>query len=143
MGTKLAVSLACLVVAVALWTGTSVAGEADAKACLDQLVANAGSEGYRLRITDAEQLQPDEAHGYTTVLTQGREYLIFACGDAAARDLDIYLFDEAGTLVYQDKGRDAQPIVTVTPEWTGSYLIAVKLYDADEAASYSMAVMYK
>lgn len=143
MATKLTVALALLVAGGALWTGASHAGESDAQACLDALVTNASAEGYRLRNTDSELLQPSESHGYSVVLTQGREYLIFACGDAATRDLDIYLFDENDELVYQDRGRDAQPIVTVTPEWTGTYLVAVKLYEADSAAAFAMAVMYK
>jgi len=141
--TKLLIAILMLAMVGILLISAAVASEADATACLDQLVNNASAQGYRLRNTDTEQLAPNEAHGYTAVFTKGREYLVFACGDAAARDLDIYLYDEGGDLVFQDRMSDAQPIVTVTPEWTGSYTVVVKLYDAEGPASYAMAVMYK
>jgi len=122
--------------------GLSLAGESDAAACLDQLVANASEGGYRLRMQDTDKLAKGGELGYTTVLTGGSEYIIFACGDAAVKDLDIYLYDESGKLVDRDGMVDAQPIVSVTPDHTGSYHILVKNYDAEGDAHFKLAVMY-
>ena len=93
---NIAEGMAALVLGGSFLGSGALASESDATACLDQLVANASAQGYRLRNTDTEQLTPTEAHGYSAVFTKGREYLVFACGDAAVRDLDIYLYDEAG-----------------------------------------------
>ena len=139
----LVMSLGLLVTVVLAGGRDSTATESDAAACIDQMVTNAAGEGYRLRNIDTGKLDPGGTYGYKAVFTQGREYLLFGCGDASAKDLDIYLYDDGGNLVYQDQMSDAQPIVTVTPEWTGSYLVVVKLYSAEAPASYSFAVMYK
>ncbi len=121
----------------------SVAGEADAKACLDTMLASAQAEGYRLRMNDADLLHKGEELSYATVLTKGSEYIVFACADAAIQDLDIYLYDDSGTLVDRDRMSDAQPIVTVTPAWTGTYLVLIKAYRSEAPGNFSLAVMYK
>ncbi len=137
--------LAPLAVAALLAAGATLswAGEADSRACLDQLVSNASAEGYRVRMQDSDSLPRGGELGYTTVLTGGSEYIVFACGDAAVTDLDIYVYDEAGKLVDRDRMSDAQPIVAITPEYTASYHILIKVYEASGDAFYTMAVMYK
>ena len=123
--------------------GLSVAGESDSRACIEQLVANASAEGYRLRMQDSDVLPKGGELGYTTVLTGGGDYIVFACGDAATKDLDIYVYDETGKLVDRDRMSDAQPIVAISPDHTASYHILVKLYAAEGDAFFTLAVMFK
>jgi hypothetical protein len=142
----IAACLATLTAALALTTAIALptlAGEADARACMDTMLANASAEGYRLRMNDADLLHKGEELSYATVLTKGSEYIVFACADGAIQDLDIYLYDDTGNLVDRDRMSDAQPIVTVTPAWTGTYLVLVKAYRSEAPGNFSLAVMYK
>ena len=76
-----------------------------------------------------------------TTLYRGNLYKIVGAGDSYTRDLDIYLYDENDHLIDKDSQTDALPIVEVTPEWTGTFYIKVKMY---KGSGYSnVAICYK
>jgi len=77
----------------------------------------------------------------STTLYSGTRYKILAAGDETVRDLDILLYDENKRLIDQDQGTDAVPIVEVTPRWTGTFYVAVRMHRGYGYSS--VAVCYK
>ncbi|MBF0550281.1 MAG: hypothetical protein HQK60_07080 [Deltaproteobacteria bacterium] len=63
-----------------------------------------------------------------TTLSRGNQYVIMGAGDSTVRDLDIILYDENGNEIDRDTQTDATPMVAVSPRWTGTFYIKVKMY---------------
>lgn len=101
--------------------------------------------GYRVRTDSTNTLREGYYRDYSVTLYRGNHYVIFACGDEDARDIDIYLYDKNGRLIDRDRLVDAQPVVEVSPRWSGRYTIRVKMYESYRARSayYTVAVMYR
>lgn len=76
-----------------------------------------------------------------TTLYRGNLYAIVGAGDNYTRDLDIYLYDENDHLIDRDVQTDELPMVEVTPRWTGTFYIKVKMH---RGFGYSnVAICYK
>lgn len=74
-------------------------------------------------------LRDDEYDTYSLTLRAGREYKITAGCDGDCGDIDLVLYDENGNLVDSDREYDDNPIVGVTPSWTGSFQVKVIMAD--------------
>jgi hypothetical protein len=111
--------------------------------CAQRMVYSANDRGYRLRNDDSDRLVQGQVASYTVTFSRGVSYVIFACGDRRAYDLDIYLYDEEGNLIDRDRATDNQPVVTVTPAWTGQFTVRVRNYESAGTASYTMAILYQ
>jgi hypothetical protein len=138
-------TIALVVVAVALMSPQrrAAASPNDAIECAQQMVETAGARGYRLRTSDLDSLGPGQVMNYTATLAAGDEYIILACGDGRAIDIDIHLYDENGNLIDRDRSSDNRPIVMVRPAWTGEFLVRVQMYEARGAGNYVMAMLYR
>lgn len=71
-----------------------------------------------------------EGGSYTikTTLFRGYSYVILGAGDSSTRDLDIIVYDENFNRVKSDTKADNEPIVEVTPRWTGTFYLRGKMY---------------
>jgi hypothetical protein len=139
--TKL-IAPAALALALSSLSSAANASPAEATQCTQEVVDFANDRGYRLRSWDSDSLSQGYYMDYDVTLQRGVQYLIFACGDRRARDIDIYLYDENGYLVARDNQTDNQPLVYITPRWTGPFRLRIKMYSAYGAANYTMAIMY-
>ncbi len=110
--------------------------------CAQGMVYASNDEGYRLRSYDTSSLAEGEVMNYPVTLVGGETYLMLACGERTAIDVDIYLYDENGNLIDRDRLADNKPIVSVTPRWTGPFIIQVKMYEATRSSYFTLAVMY-
>jgi hypothetical protein len=110
--------------------------------CAQSMVYAANDQGYRLRSYDTSRLAQGDVMNYPVTLVADVEYMIMACGERTARDVDIYLYDENGNLIDRDRLEDNKPIVHVTPIWTGPFIIQVKMYAASRSSYFTLAVMY-
>lgn len=128
---------------LALFTRPAAASQDEAVECTAAMTAAALREGYRLRNSDTSRLEEGDVMNYDVTFSRGNHYLILACGDSRAVDLDIYLYDEDGNLIDRDQQTDNRPIVTVVPRWTGPFRVRVKMYEARGAAHYVMAILVK
>ncbi|UCH92382.1 MAG: hypothetical protein JSV88_19080 [Candidatus Aminicenantes bacterium] len=109
---------------------------------LEAAVALLVLQGYEPR-PEAKGKYLTEGDYYTikTTLYRGNKYKILAAGDDYTRDLDIYLYDENWNEIDKDSQEDALPIVEVTPQWSGTFYIKVKMY---EGSGYSnVAICFK
>jgi len=124
---------------------TAAADPVDAQACAAIMAVGGATLGYRLRASDTDRLLEGQTMTYEFVLVGGVSYVFMACGDDATRDLDIYVYDEDGYLVSQDRERDATPVVEITPRWTGSYRVRVAMYDAvgRQRAFYTLVMLHE
>ena len=128
---------------LALFTRPAAATRDEAVECTAAMVAAAMREGYRLRSSDTNRLEEGDVMSYDVTFNRGNRYVILACGDGRAVDLDIYLYDEDGNLIDRDQQTDNRPIVSVTPRWTGPFRVRVKMYEARGAAHYAVAILVK
>jgi hypothetical protein len=134
-----------LSVAVAAPSG-ALAGEKEAKTCLDSKIWNGYNEGWAVRTAVDGTLKKGEHRVYLVTLYAGNEYVIQACGDNNSGDLDLVLHDKDGKEVSRDQSDDREPKLTYKPTRTDTFYVA--LYAATLAgeasdAGVAMAVTYK
>lgn len=95
---------------------------------------------YRGRAT-GDYLSQGRRYFFRTTLFRGNSYMIIAAGDSGVRDLDIQLYDENGNLIDDDDDNDSTPIVEVSPSWSGTFYVVVKMY---RGSGYSnVAICYR
>ena len=136
-----AITLASL--PIVLSTRTARATHDEAVDCAQQMINTANRHGYRLRNSDSNRLEQGDVMSYDVTLSRDDDYVVLACGDSRAVDVDIYLYDEDGNLIDRDQSADNRPVVSVTPRWTGPFRVRVKMYEARGSAHYTMAILVK
>lgn len=86
-------------------------------------------------------LSQGRSYYFSTTLFRGSDYLIVGAGDRSVRDLDIELYDEYWNPIDDDNDRDSTPVVQVTPRWTGTFYVVVRMYSG---SGYSnVAICYR
>jgi len=124
-----------------LFAPSARASEDEAVECAAMATARFMREGYRLRNHDSDILNQGQIQDYDGVFNRGQQYVIFACGDSRAVDLDITVYNEDGDLVARDQQTDNRPLVVIAPRWTGPFRARVSMYSARGTAHYTMVVM--
>ena len=133
---------------IALFNGllaaSSFAGTNDAETCLRTKVWESYSDGWGVRTLTSTELESGKNRNYVVNLFKGNQYRIATCGDKNMADLDVLLYDSAGTVVARDSTSDRQPVIEFTPTETGSYYVVLyaKVIEKSPAAA-AMAVIYK
>lgn len=64
----------------------------------------------------------------STTLYRGYDYHIIGAGNSGIYDLDLEIYDSNGNLITRDHMRDAYPIVSSVPRWSGRFFIRLKAY---------------
>lgn len=82
-------------------------------------------------------IQKGESLSFLRPVEGGVKYALVGGGDNGTRDLDIFVYDEAGTEVVKDVLDDNVPIVEFTPPRNARYLIKMFLHEG--AAGGGMA----
>ena len=143
----------CKTLAPLLFVGTTMAaptaafaGEKEAKACLDTKIWSGYNDGWAVRTAVDATIKKGEHRVYLVTLYAGNEYVMQACGDPSAGDLDLVLHDKDGKEVARDRSDDREPKLTFKPTRTDTFYVA--LYAATLAgeaadAGVAMAVTYK
>lgn len=88
-----------------------------------------------------ERLSEGQNYTYSTTLYEGNTYYVFAAGDYSVDDLDIILYDENWNEIDKDTQTDALPIVEVSPRWSGTFYVRVKMYSGYGYSNF--AVCYR
>lgn len=110
-------------------------------ACAAEIAAQGQRAGYTVLGVTTGQLRRAHSATYTVALEAHRDHVIYACGDASTKDMDLHLFDQNGTLVGLDIALDALPVVEVTPAWTGPFRVEVEMFKARRRATYTLVVL--
>lgn len=82
--------------------------------------------------------------GITYTLNAGTEYIFVGGAGSNVTDLDISVYNSAGTRLASDILTDANPVASFTPTRTGSYTIYLKLYSTRSTGDFcALALMKK
>jgi len=94
-------------------------------------------EGFtRTHDYEIDSLNDDAEDSFTLTLTGNREYAIVGACDNDCSDIDFWLYDENDNLIDSDTSTDDIPMVRVTPRWTGTFRIRVKMYECSVEPCY-------
>lgn len=82
--------------------------------------------------------------GYTIKVlipvSKGLDYVILIGRDAFARDIDLYVYDEVGQLILDDRRRDSRAGVKFRSSYNGTVQAIVHIARAQGLASYAVLV---
>ena len=73
---------------------------------------------------------------FTLQLSAEREYALVGACDEDCADMDFWLYDENDNLIDSDTSTDDVPIVRVTPRWSGTFRIRVRMYECSVEPCY-------
>jgi hypothetical protein len=92
---------------------------------LVRLAGNARSQGYNQIVSGPlyGRLADDASEAHEMVVVGGNDYALFAACDNDCSDLDLKIYDPAGSLVMQDVAVDDTPVLTFTAHSSGKYRI--------------------
>ncbi len=79
---------------------------------------------------------------FTRTFYQDNEYVLVVTGCAYARDIDVFVFDDDGSLIAQDSKSSPTSVATFQANYTGKYFIKVVMYDATSAQNVHYAFQY-
>ncbi len=104
-----------------------------------ELRAYLRKEGYSISTEQYAYLSKGEKAGHTKTFYDGTQYAIVAYSENSdVKDVDIYLYDEDGSLLVKDTDSDTFAIISYTPYTTREMRAVIKNYD-----SYSSTKEYK
>jgi len=130
---KSALILAILMGSTALTQAT----EEQAKEAARQVREQLKGLGFQVRNTYLiGVLDKGESTVFTRTFYQDNEYVLVATGSGGAQDMDVYIFDEDGSLVSQDSKVSPTAVTTFKAEYTGKYFVKVVMYDASGKGTY-------
>jgi hypothetical protein len=112
---------------------------------LDRAQTTVARSGYR-ESHDAkiDYLNARETDTLRLSLDEGYTYKIIGACDTDCSDLDIRLYDENDNEIDKDIETDDVPIVEVTPQWTGTFRLKVKMHSCDSSdCAYGIGVYRK
>ncbi len=79
-----------------------------------------------------------------TTLKKDTQYILVGGGCNDAYDVDITVYDENWKQVGKDSKVDANPVVKVTPKWSGTFHVKVTMANStSNGAHYALIVGYK
>jgi hypothetical protein len=73
-------------------------------------------------------------------VSKGLDYLFLVGGDLAAQNIDIYVYDEVGSLILDDRRPDRRAGVKFRSSYNGTTQVYVHMARADGLAAYSVLV---
>ncbi len=136
-------SAAALLVGLAAHADES-ADESEARSCLQTKAWSHYEDGWALRTIVTEPISTGAYVSHKVTFYGGRTYKIEACGSDTARQVDLALYDGAGTVVLRSTMTGKDPIVDFKPGATTSLFVVAQLREAAAAtAEVSVGVFYK
>jgi hypothetical protein len=111
--------LACTTLAFLCFTGISLADPEDAEETAYQIAAKYRDRGFYILPVEAAMLGRGQTYELTIPVVRGMDYLIIASGDAAATDVDCYVYSEVGSLVIDDRRSYKNALVQFRAQYTG------------------------
>ncbi len=73
---------------------------------------------------------------FTLTLRKGLSYKLVSVCDNDCSDLDLTLYDENYNVISRDNDSSSTPIVEVTPKWTGTFHLQVRMYACSNNPCY-------
>lgn len=126
-----------------LLAAPALAAEKDGEDCVRTKVWDAYSDGWHIRTLTATTLAAGATNSYLVTVYQGNEYKFEACGDDAAANVDLLLYDLDGNVVHRDDTVSKEPVVMLKPETTTTYYLVVYARETKGEAGIGVAVTYR
>jgi len=137
------VAIAALGTSAFAWTPGERMSQAVAEGLALATISMAGTEGLGLS-GDTALLGGFTAPGreitFTRYVRQGETYAFIATGDNSARDVDIRILNESGTVIAQDDDSDRTAVATLRPTRSGQIKMCVKLYSGMSSGNFVSVV---
>ena len=73
----------------------------------------------------------------------GEEHAVLAVCDEDCSDIDLYIYDESGTLIDSDSSTDDVPVLLVTPPRRTRYRVQVTMYNCDVEPCFYAVGLYQ
>lgn len=94
------------------------------------------NSGYDVHTYLIGTLEDEDTYAFTTDLSAGYQYLVFAACDQDCTDVDIWVRDAAGNLIASDTAADDRPLVSFTAKVSGKYTVQVGMITCAELFCY-------
>ncbi|MGE3141808.1 MAG: toll/interleukin-1 receptor domain-containing protein [Hyphomonadaceae bacterium] len=82
------------------------------------------------------------SQSFPVTLQVGGDYKIVAACDRDCTDIDLTISDQNNNTVASDVELDDHPIVSVTPRWTGPFMINVQMVTCSQEPCYFLGQVY-
>ncbi|MED5374186.1 MAG: hypothetical protein VX899_24425 [Myxococcota bacterium] len=121
---------------LALTSENEAPSTGEARACVNNHVAEDYGDGWRVRNVGAFEVSEDNNRYMLLTLVSEVEYRFVSCGDARAHMVRIVVYDENGRLIADTRPEDGtvhegrQAEMNFTPEHSGNYFVGVRLIEA-------------
>jgi hypothetical protein len=76
-------------------------------------------------------------------LRKGYEYRFEAVCDSWCEDIDLYVEDSFGVALKMDTGEDPNPVIRLSPESSGEYVLRARMLKCREACRYRLQILGK
>lgn len=110
---------------------SSFADPEDAEETAYQIAAKYRDRGFYILPVQAKMLGRGQTYELTIPVVRGMDYLIIVAGDAAAKDLDCYVYSEVGSLVIDDRRSYKNGLVQFRAQYTGDVKAYVFMAQTD------------
>lgn len=105
--------------------------EDEAKAIAEKVRQELKKFGFQVRDTYySGMLDNGESTVFSRTFYQDNEYVLVVSSCNYTKDVDLYVFDEDGSLIDHDSDAASSAVNTFKAEYTGTYYIKVVMYDA-------------
>ena len=127
-----------------MWSSTVFANSAEAEGCIQTKTWTHYDSGWSLRTFSVNEIKNGEFESFSATFYGGREYLVEACGDSAAQNVDLVLFDRKGQQIARADGTSREPMLTYKPDQTTNLFIVTHLRSTSGAdSSVALAILYR
>jgi hypothetical protein len=138
---KLTLAFAVALTGLVLATSTSFADPAKAEDDAYSMAVHYAATGFAMSPTNSSGLG---GAGFTIRLiipvSKGLDYVILVGKDHFAKDIDLYVYDEVGGLILDDRRSDSRAGVKFRSSYSGTVQAYVHLARAEGMAAYAVLV---
>lgn len=127
--------------ALLCFSGSLCAGSGEADESARAMAAAHAAKGFSIMPTGhAGVLREGEAVRFLLPVTKGLDYVLLAGVDAAGLDADLYVNDEAGTLIAEDRRKLNVAGLQFRATYSGSVQVCLHMARAEGGAGYCVLV---
>lgn len=130
-----------LLVAMLLVAKTAVADPAEAEDVAYRMAKTYTDRSFAMAPTDnSGLLGAGGVVQFFVPVNKGLDYVFLAGTDAMARDVDIYVYDEVGSLILDDRRRQKNAGVQFRSSYNGTAIVYLHMANAEGLASWCVLV---
>jgi hypothetical protein len=123
------------------WCGVAKADPREAEDIAYRMATSYVAKGFSMAPTDnSGLLGAGQAVRFLIPVTKGLDYVFLAGGDQAALDIDVYVYDEVGNLILDDRRPSKYAGVQFRASYNGTVVVYLNMAKADGLGAYYVLV---